>query len=130
MLSGGHLVVFGFGENAQPPQGFVQILHVGGNPGPDGAKVMVVQLLSLGGRGAKQGPAGETQVLPLGEILFGDEEILLLRAHRGNDPLGFGVSKEPQDSDGLPAHFVDGAQERSLFIQCGSGIGEEAGGDV
>ena len=49
MLGGGHLVVLGFAEHAQLPQLLIQILHIGGDPGPDGAIVVVVQLLSLGG---------------------------------------------------------------------------------
>ena len=47
MLGRGHLIVLGFGQNPQPPQSLVQILHVCGNPGTDGAEIMIVQLLAL-----------------------------------------------------------------------------------
>ena len=65
MLSGGYLIVLRFGQDTQLPQLSVQLLHEGGDTGLDGAKVVIVQLLPLGGLGAEQGPAGIDQVLAL-----------------------------------------------------------------
>lgn len=93
MLRRGYLVVFGFGEDTQAPQSFIQIPHIGRHPGANGAEIMIVQLLALGRGCAEESPSGETQVLPTGEVLFGNEEILLFRAHGGNDTFGAVISK-------------------------------------
>ena len=109
MLGGGHLVVLGLAEHAQLPQLLVQVLHVGGHPGTDGAEVVVLQLLALGGLGAEQGAAGHPQILPLGVLGLVDQEILLLWANLRHHPLGLGVAEEPQDPDGLAADLLHGA---------------------
>ena len=130
VLGGGHLVMLGLGEDAQRPQCLVQVLHIGGHTGLDGAEVVVLQLLAPGGLGAEQGPAGHLQILALPEELLVDEEILLLRAHLGGDPLGLGVAEEPQDADGLTADLVHGPQQGGLLIQGVAGVGAEDGGDA
>ena len=85
VLGGGGLVVLGLGHDAELPQLLVQLLHELLHPGLDGAEVVVVQLLALGGPGAEEGAAGVDQVLaPLVDVLV-DEEILLLRADGGLD---------------------------------------------
>ena len=49
VLAGSDLVVLGLGGNAQLPQLFVQLFHERGDLGADGAEVMLLQLLALGG---------------------------------------------------------------------------------
>ena len=83
MLSGGYLIVLRFGQDTQLPQLSVQLLHEGGDTGLDGAKVVIVQLLPLGGLGAEQGPAGIDQVLALLIQSLVDQEIFLLWTTEG-----------------------------------------------
>ena len=90
MLGRGHLVVLGLAVDAQRPEIFVQILHIGRHTGTDSAVVMVVQLLTAGRLGAEQGTAGHPQILPLVVHLFIHQKILLLRADAGDDPAAFG----------------------------------------
>ena len=130
MLSRGYLVVLGFAEHAQLPQLLIQILHIGGDPGPDGAIVVVVQLLSLGGLCAEQGPAAHSQVLPLLIEGLVNQKILLLRPYLGSDPLRLCVAEEPEDADRLAADLVHGPQKRRLLVQGLAGVGAEDGGDA
>ena len=130
MLGGGHLVVLGFAEHAQLPQLLIQILHIGGDPGPDGAIVVVVQLLSLGGLCAEQGPAAHPQVLPLGVLGLVHQEVLLLRPHLNHHPFGRRVPEQAQDSHRLAADLVHGPQKRRLLVQGLAGVGAEDGGDA
>ena len=95
VLAGSTLVVLGLAEDSQPPQLFIQIFHEGGNPGPDGSEVVVVQFLTLGRLSAEQSTAGQAQILPLCVQILGQQEILLLRTHRGDNALGFGVTEQP-----------------------------------
>ncbi|CDC68125.1 unknown [Oscillibacter sp. CAG:155] len=110
VLRGRHFVVLGLAEDAQGPEGLVQVLHVRGDPGLDGAEVVILQLLALGGLGAEQRPAAEAQVLPLLVELLIYQEILLLGTHLGGDTLGLRVAEEPQNPDGLTAYLVHGPQ--------------------
>ena len=130
VLGGGHLIVLGLAEHAQLPQLLVQILHIGGHPGTDGAEVVVLQLLALGGLGAEQGPAAHPQILPLGVLGLVDQEVLLLRAHLSHHPLGLRVAEQPQDADRLAADLLHGPQQRGLFVQSLAGVGAEDGGDA
>ena len=85
VLGGGDLVVLRLGQHTQLPQLLVQLPHEGSDPGLDGAVVVVVQLLPLGGTGAEQRAAAELQILP--EVIHFpvNEEVLLLRSNgRGN----------------------------------------------
>ena len=106
MLAGCALVVLCFGENAQPPQLLIQILHEFGYPGTDGGEIVVVQLLSLGRGCAEKSSACQAQILPLGVQVLGQKEILLLSAHTGDDPVGFRVAKKPQNADGFPGNLL------------------------
>ena len=130
MLGGGHLVVFGFGQNAQLPQLFVQVFHKGGHPGLDSAKVVVLQLLALGGLGAEQGAAGKAQVRALVIQCLVHQEVLLLRAHGGDDPLGLLVPKQPQNAQGLDIQVLHRAQQGGLLVQNLAAVRTEGGGNV
>ena len=130
MLAGCALVVLCFGENAQPPQLLIQILHEFGYPGTDGGEIVVVQLLSLGRGCAEKSSACQAQILPLGVQVLGQKEILLLSAHAGDDPVGFRVAKKPQNADGFPGNLLQRAQQRGLLVQRITGIGEKHGGNI
>ena len=58
VLARSSFIVFGLGQNTKPPKLFVQVLHVVGNSGTDGAKVMIFQFLTLGCKGAEECSAG------------------------------------------------------------------------
>ena len=130
VLGGGHLVVLGLAVDAQGPEVFVQVLHIGCHPGADGAVIVVIQLLAPGGLGAEEGAAGHPQVLPLAVHLFIHQEVLLLRAYAGDDPAALSVSEQPEDPDGLAAHILHGPQQRGLFVQGVASVGAEDGGDA
>ena len=65
--------------NAELPQLVVELFHEFVDRGADGAEVVFIELLALARRCAEQRAAGHDQVLAAFVILFGDEEILLLR---------------------------------------------------
>ena len=130
VLGGGDLVVLGLGQDAQLPQLLIQLLHVGGHPGLDGAEVVVLQLLSLGGLGSEEGAAGEQQVLPPVEDVPVDEEVLLLGAHLADDPLHVRVPEQPQHPHRLAGELLHGAQQGGFFIQGLSAVGAKDGGDT
>ena len=130
VLGGGHLVVLGLAVDAQGPEIFVQVLHVGRHPGTDGAVIVVIQLLAPGRLGTEEGAAGHPQVLPLVVHLLIHQEVLLLRAYAGDDPAALSVSEQPEDPDGLTAHVLHGPQQRRLFVQRVTAVGAQDGGDA
>ena len=109
VLGRGGLVVFSFGQYAQLPQLFVQLGHEGLDTGFDGTGVMIVQLLSLGRLGAKEGAAGEDQVLAAVVELLIHQEVLLLRTDGGGDAGGV-PAEELQDAHRLLVQRLHGAQ--------------------
>ena len=130
VLGGGGLVVLRLGQHAHLPQLPVQLVHKRCHPGLNGAVVVVVQLLTLGGHGAEQRPAAQHQILPLPVVLFVNEEILLLRAHLGGDVLHRLVAEQAQNPDALVIQHRHGPQQRRLFIQCFAAVRAENGGDI
>ena len=112
MLSRSHLVVLGLGQDAQLPKLLIQILHVGGHPGLDRAKVVIIHLLSLGRPGAEKRASGEAQVPALLPQLGVHQEILLFRARSGAYPLYLRVSKQAQNAQRLSVQRLHGAQQR------------------
>ena len=85
MLGRSHFVVLRFGRNTQLPQFFVQFCHKGFHLGLDGAEIMVFHLLSFGRLCSEQGAARKDQVLPFFPHGLVYQEILLFRAHVGDD---------------------------------------------
>ena len=65
VLAGGDLVVLGLGVDAELPELFVQVLHIGRHARANGAIIMIVQLLPLGGLCAEERPAAHAKVLAL-----------------------------------------------------------------
>ena len=130
VLGGGRLIVLGLAVNTQGPEVFVQVLHEGCYPGTDGAVIVVIQLLTPGRLGTKQGAAGHPQILPLVVQLLIYQKVLLLRADTGNDLMGLCVPEQPQNADSLPADILHGAQQRRLFVQRVTAVGAQNGGDA
>ena len=128
MLGGGGLVVLGFGHDSQAPQLLVQGFHEGGHPGLDGAEIMVVQLLALGGLGSEEGAAGVHQVPALFVHGFVYEEILLLRAHGGLDGADLRIAEELQHPQALAVQSLHGAQQGGLLVQSLAAVRTEGGG--
>ena len=136
-VDGGHLVlarrtliVFGLAENTQPPKLFIQIPHKCGNTGADGAKIMVIQFLTLGGLCAKQSSACEPKILSLGIHILGKEEIFLLCTYGSHHTLGLLVAEQPQNAQRLPGNLVHRTKQRRFLIQRITGIREKAGRNV
>ena len=130
VLGGRDLVVLRLGQHPKLPQLLVQLPHERGHPGLDGAVVVVVQLLPLGGLCTEQRPAAELQILPQVVYLPVDEEILLLRTHLRGDVLCLRVAEQPEDADALPVKLPYGAQQRCFLVQRLPTVGAEDGGDI
>ena len=125
VLSRGDLVVFRLGQDAQLPQLDVQLVHVSLDPGPNGAEILVIQLLSLGWLGAVKGPARDQQVLALLISVLVHQKVFLLRPHGGAHPLDVLVAEQLQDPHGLPVQGLHGPQKRRLFVQSFAAVGAE-----
>ena len=54
MLAGSAFIVLGLGQNAKPPQLLIHIAHEGGHACADGAKVVIVKVLTFGRLRAKE----------------------------------------------------------------------------
>ena len=130
MLGRSDLVVLGLGQDPQLPQLLVQILHIGLDPGLDGAEIVVVQLLPLGRHGAEQSPAGIYQVLAFEVHLPIHQEIFLFRSHAGNDALDILAAEQAKDPHGLGVERFHRPQQRRLFVQRFSAVGAEGRGDA
>ena len=130
VLGRGGLVVLGLGHDAQLPQLLVQFLHEVRDPRLDGAEVVVVQLLALGGAGAVEGAAGVDQVLALFKDGLVDEKILLLRAHIGADGGDVLISEELQNPQALAVDGLHGAQQGRFLVQRLAPVRAESGGDA
>ena len=62
VLAGRDLVVLGLGEHTELPQLLIELLHVSTHAGTKRTEVVVIELLTLGGLGAEEGAAAQTQV--------------------------------------------------------------------
>ena len=130
VLGGSHLIVLRLGEDAQLPQLGVQFLHKGGDAGLDGAEVVVVQLLPLGGLGAEQRPAGVDQIPALLVQRLVDQEVFLLRTDRGRHVLDLLAAEQLQHPESLPVQRLHAAKEGRFLIQRLSAVGAERRGDA
>ena len=129
VLARGHLVVLGLRGDAQLPQLVVELLHEFSYGGPDGAEVMLLQLLPLGRRAAKERTTGENEVRTGLVVLLLDKEVLLLGADGGKDALGL-ATKQGKDALGLHLECVLRAQERGLLVERLARVGDEGRGDA
>ena len=129
VLRGGHLVVLRARRHAEGPQLVVELLHELVHRGADGAEVVLLQLLALARGVAEQRAAAHHEVLPLGVVLLGDEEVLLLGAHRGHDALRL-PAEQREHAVRLLLDGAHGAQKRRLLVERLAGVGAEGGGDA
>ena len=122
--------MLGLAGNAQLPEFNIHIPHKGADPLPDNAEVVVVHLLSLGGRRTIQRSACEENILSLQCLLGVDQKVFLLRAH-GRDHLGcVCIAEQSNDTDCLLAQCLHGAKQGCLLVQCFSCVGTEGGGNA
>ena len=130
MLAGSDLVVPRLGGDSELPQLLVQVSHEFGDPGLDGAVVMVRELLSLGRPCAEKRASGEHQVLSSLVMFLVYQEVLLLGANGGDHALDVLVSEEPEDLHRLVAYGLHASEQRGLLVQRFSGVRKENRGDV
>ena len=129
-LPGRDLVVAGLGGDAELEELALGVHHEAEHALRDGAEVVVVELLALGGLGAEEGAAGVDQV-GAGQVEVAvDQEVLLLGAAVGDDVLGVGVPEEPQHALGVHRHRLLRAQHRCLVVEGLTGHRDEDGRDA
>ena len=129
-LARGHLVVAGLRGNTQAVELILDVLHEHLNPLGDGAEVVVVELLPLGRRRAKQAATGELQVRAERHQGVVHQEVLLLRAAAGVDRGDLGLTEQLQHPAGLAVHGCVRAQQRGLLVEGFPGPGDEDRGDA
>ena len=131
VLARRHLVVPRLDRHAEAVELELGVGHEGQHPGRDGAEVVVLELLPLGRPGAEEGPLAGHQVGPLEEELPVDQEVLLLRAHRGEDPGDPGVgAEELEDAERLLGERLHRAEEGDLGVERLAGPRDEGGRDA
>ena len=129
-LAGRDLVVTGLGQNALLEQLAVDLNHVGQHALGDGAKVVVVELLTLGRLGAKQRAARGHQVGAGVVEVAVDQEVFLLSPGVRDHRVNVVVTEQAQHAVGLLAHRLLGAQQGCLLVQRLTGPGDEDRGDA
>ena len=129
VLAGGDLVVLGLCGHSELPQLGVKLLHEAADGGADGAEVVLLELLTLVGGGAEESAAAQDEVGALGEVLFLDEEVLLLRADGADDAVRM-LAEEGHDALGLVAYGSHGAQKRGLLVERLTVVADECRGDA
>ena len=129
MLAGGDLVVLGLDRHAELPELVVDLLHELVHRGPDGAEVVLLELLALDRLAAEERASAVDEVGPLLVVLLLDEEVLLLRADRGEDALGL-AAEELEHALRLLLEGHLRAQERRLLVERLAVVGDERRGDA
>ena len=129
VLRGRDLVVLGLGRHAQLPQRVVELFHEVVHRRADRAKVVLLKLLTLARRRAKQRAAREYQVLALLVVLFFDEEVLLLGAH-GRDDARYVDAEMRERLHRLVRDGLHAAQKRRLLVERLAGIRAKRCGDA
>jgi hypothetical protein len=111
--------------DADLPELLVHVGHEGGHALRDLPEVVVFHLLTLGGKGAEEGPPGKHEILASREVFLVDEEVFLLGANRGDDAASGGVAERLEHAHGLIAHGLHGAKERGLLVEGLAVVGNE-----
>ena len=125
VLRGRNLVVLGLGQNTELPKLFVQVFHKLSHPGFDGAKIVVVQFLSLWRLRPKERSSGINQIRPFIKHFPLNQEVLLFRPDRRFDRGHIAVTEELQHPHRLFADGLHGVEQRRLFIQGFPSVGAE-----
>ena len=123
------LIVLGLGRDADLPEFLVHLDHEGRDTLGDLSEIVILELLSLGRKGAEHGPSGQHEVLSGGEILFVDEEVFLLGTDRGDDAAGCRVAEGLENAERLGADRLHRPEERGLLVEGLAVIGDEGGRD-
>ena len=129
VLRRSHLVVLRARGHAERPQLVVELFHELVHRGADGAEIVLLQLLALARGVAEQRATAHHEILALGVVLLGDEEVLLLGAHRGHDALRL-PAEQREHAVRLLLDGAHGSQERRLLVERLAGVGAEGGGDA
>ena len=126
-----HFVVPGLHRHAHPVELPLDIGHEPKHPLRDGAEVVVFHLLALGRLGAEERALARHHVGP-GKVEFPvHQEILLLRAQRGDDRLDVPVgTEEAEDPHGLLRQRFGRTVERDLGVERFAGPAHEGGGNA
>jgi hypothetical protein len=125
------LVVPGLDRDAEAVELALDLGHERDDALRDGAEVVVVELLALGGFApnrvrsqAREVGAGKVEVRV-------DQEVLLLAPEGGVHPLDALVgTEEPEDAHRLRVERLDRSQQRGLLVEGLSGPGHERGRDA
>lgn len=99
-------------------------------PVGNGTEVVVVEFLSLGRFGSKEGATGVDEVGTGEEEVPVDQEVLLLGAGRGGNEGFVGVSEELEDPLGLLVERLHRAEDGRLLVECFAGPGDECRGNA
>ena len=130
MLRRRHFVMFRLGRNAQFPELFVQIVHIGGDTGLQCAEIMILHLLAFGSGSPDEGAAAEDQVFSFFIQIFVHKKIFLFRSHRSGDVTDLFISKKMEYLHRLTVQRIHGAEKRRLFVQSLAAVGAESSGDI
>ena len=129
VLARGDLVVLGLGGDAELPELVVELLHELVDRRTDGAEVVLLKLLALGGLAAEERAPGEDEVGTSLEVLLLDEEVLLLGADGGVDAVRV-HAEESEHALGLLLEGDLGTEQRRLLVERLAGVRDEGGGDA
>ena len=124
VLRGRDLVVLGPGINAQAPQPVVDLFHEIADRLADGAEVMLLELLALGGVRAEQRAAAQDEVGALAVVVERDEEVLLLGTD-GRHDLRHIDPEALEHALGLLGQALHRAQQRRLLVERLAVVGDE-----
>ena len=128
-LVGGHLVVTGLAGDAQFQRLNLQFTHEGRHTLRDGAEVVVVHLLVLRRVVSHQRAPCQQQVRTGSVETFVHEEVLLFPAEVRGHLLHAGV-KVMANLCSSHVHGMQGAEQRSLVVECLAAIRDEDGRDA
>ena len=103
VLCRSHLIVFGFGGNAQFPQFFIQIMHISGYSRFQSTEIVILHFLTLGRLCTKQGSSGKNEIFSLLVQLFIYQEVFLLRTNGGVYTGNLSISQQVKYPGGFPA---------------------------
>ena len=114
---GRDLVVTCLDRHAELRELVLEVHDAGEHTLRDRPEVVVVQLMALGRVRAEQRAPGQNQVGAGVEVLLVDQEVLLLWADGGEDPLGLLVAEQLQRADRRLREGVHRAQQRDLGVE-------------
>ncbi len=124
-LAGRHFVVSGLRRNAQFKKFFFDVMHIGRYSFFNAAEILIFQFLSLGGRSADNGSAAQHQILTFEKIIHINQKVFLFGTKIGIYFFDIFDAQHLQHIDGAVAQCADGTQQRCLFVQRLSVVGNK-----